>query len=110
MTLVGRSASASYVPPSYATKVNVEAEGTSPGVFPERQFDLHRFKAVFPDRWAALLRSHFSGSAHVAAFFGVDDHTARDWLEGTTGPRGFAVAIACSAIPGAAQQLMGLAA
>ena len=76
----------------------------------ERPFDLHRFRALFPDRWAGFLRSHFRNSAEIAAFFGVDDKTARNWVEGSTKPTAPSAIIAVARIPGALAQLMGVAA
>lgn len=52
-----------------------------------RPIDLHRMRAVFPDRWAAFLKAHFRNSVTVAFFFSVDERTARLWLEGATAPR-----------------------
>lgn len=73
-------------------------------------FDMMRFKTVFPTRWSAFLRAHFQSSAHVAFFFGVDDRTARHWLDGTTAPSGAVAIVACARIEGAVDFLMGQAA
>lgn len=73
-------------------------------------FDMMRFKAVFPHRWADFLRAHFQSSTHVAFFFGVDDRTARHWLDGTTAPSGAVAIVACAKIDGAVEYLMGEAA
>lgn len=81
-----------------------ESSGELSGVFSGVPFDIHRFRAVFPDRWAAFLRANFRSSAHVAVFFDVDDRTARNWLEGITGPRGAHVAVALIARPEAARE------
>jgi hypothetical protein len=52
-----------------------------------RRIDLHALRRVFPDRWAAFLRSHFRSSTEVAYFFDVNEKTARLWMEGATAPR-----------------------
>lgn len=69
-------------------------------------FDMMRFKTVFPHLWADFLRAHFQSSVHVALFFGVDDRTARHWLEGTTAPCGATAILAVARIPGALAELM----
>jgi hypothetical protein len=74
-----------------------------------RAFDMHRFKAVFPSKWASFLRANFRNSTHVAVFFDCDDRTARHWLEGTTAPSGAIAIVAASRIPGAVEFLMGTA-
>jgi len=70
------------------------------GVFPA---DLHGLRRRFPEQWASFLRSHFQGATHVAAFFGVDDHTARGWLNGR--PSGGFVVAAVKADPQAMEIL-----
>lgn len=64
--------------------------------------DLHRFKTVFPDRWAAFLKAHWRNSVDVAHFFDVDEKTARNWMEGVSAPRGALVAWVFDAMPAAA--------
>ena len=87
--------------------VNALQAGQSSGELAvERRVDLHRFRALFPYRWADFLRSHFRNSADIAAFFDVDDKTARNWLEGTTKPSAPTAIIAVARIPGAMAELM----
>lgn len=73
----------------------------SSGTFTGKPFDLHRFRAVFPDQWSQLIKRHFRSTVEVAFFFSVDEKTARNWWEGVTGPSGHAVAIAVKMLPGA---------
>lgn len=61
--------------------------GTLAELYSGRPIDLHRMRAVFPDRWSAFLKAHFRNSVTVAFFFSVDEKTARNWIEGTTAPR-----------------------
>jgi len=75
-----------------------------------RPFDLHRFRAMFPTRWAAFLKAHFRSTAEIAAFFDVDDKTARNWVEGSTKPTAPTALIAVARIPGAMAELIGVAA
>lgn len=65
----------------------------SSGEFPDPR-ELRNFRRFFPDRWAEFLRTNYTSTAHVAVVFGVDESTARSWWTGTTGPSGYAVAIA----------------
>ena len=109
-SMVAPFASVSSRSPSPLTKVNAEPADKSSGKFAGVPFDMHRFRAVFPHRWADFLRQHFQSSTHVAAFFGVDDRTARHWLEGTTAPNGATAIFAVAAIPGAMQELLEFAA
>lgn len=97
--------SSSTVPDNHATA----AADKSSGKF-AAPFDMMRFKTVFPTRWSAFLRTNFQSSAHVAFFFGVDDRTARHWLDGTTAPSGAVAIVACAKINGAIEYLMGEAA
>ncbi|MCK9544917.1 MAG: hypothetical protein M0R03_23120 [Novosphingobium sp.] len=76
--------------------------GSFAGLIAGRPCDPRAFQRVYPDRWRAFLRSHFRSSTEVAAFFSVDEKTARQWLEGVTGPRGWAVSFAVMAVPTAA--------
>lgn len=64
------------------------------------------FRRLYPDRWAAFLRGHFRNATEVAVFFDVNEKTARQWLEGVTGPQGWAAAYAVASIPAAARQLL----
>lgn len=110
MSMVGRSVAA-LSPPSLPDRHSAAMPAVSCGEFPApRAVDLHRFRTVFPNRWAKLLRTHFRSLLEVQVFFGVSERTARDWLSGTTGPAGAFVVIACQAIPGAADELMAAAA
>lgn len=61
-----------------------------------RPFDMHRFRAVFPDIWAEFLKAHFRDKEHIAYFFDTDEKTARNWLSGfnvPTGPRAVAAVL-----------------
>lgn len=78
-----------------------KAVNPSSGTFSGKPFDLHHFRAMFPDRWSQLIRRHFRSTVEVAFFFSVDEKTARNWWEGVTGPSGHAVAIAVKMLPGA---------
>ena len=72
--------------------------------------DLHRFRSLFPDRWAQLLKDHFGGDLLTIQFtFGVSERQARDWLGGKNAPSGPFAVIACAKIPGAMAYLMGAA-
>ncbi len=82
----------------------------SSGTFTGKPFDLHRFRAVFPDQWSELIRRSFRNPVEVAYFFSVDEKTARNWFEGTTGPSGHAVAIAVRYLPGALEIIFSEAA
>lgn len=63
------------------------SSGKFAGIFAGRPVDLDRFRTVFPDRWAAFLKAHFRDSVAVAYFFGVNEKTARLWMDGVTAPR-----------------------
>lgn len=89
-----------------ATAGGEVSSGTLGGQFSERPFDLHRYRVLFPDRWAAFLHSHFRDHIHVAFIFGVSERAARNWWEGTTAPRAEFALAACKHIPGAAEFLM----
>lgn len=82
----------------------------SVGTFTGKPFDLHHFRAIFPDQWSRLIRQNFQCTVHVACFFSVDEKTARNWWEGVTGPSGHAVAIAVRCLPGAIDMLFAEAA
>lgn len=70
-----------------ASADHVPSSGTFAGLSSGRPVDLHRYRTVFPDRWAAFLKAHFRDSVTVAYFFGVNEKTARLWMEGVTAPR-----------------------
>lgn len=93
--------------PSYDS---AQVSGVSSGISSGVPFDLFRFKAVFPDRWAGLLKAHFRSASHVAVFFDCDEKTARNWMAGVTSPNGSSAIIAAASIPGAIQFLMQVAA
>lgn len=80
--------------------------GEFSGMLSGRPCDPRAFQRLYPDRWSGFLRAHFRNSVEVAVFFDVDEKTARQWIEGVTGPRGWAASYACIAIPGAASWLL----
>ena len=106
----GMAFCASSAPVASSKKCGTRIGGKSSGKLSGQPFDMHRFKAVFPDRWASFLRAHFQTSARVAAFFDVDDKTARNWLHGISAPSGPTVLFAVTCLPGVAEYLMGDAA
>lgn len=89
-----------------ATGVPIASSEELSEIFCGRRFDLHRYRVVFPDRWASFLRSHFRDHVHVAFVFGVSERTARNWFEGISAPRAEFALAACKHIPGAAEYLM----
>lgn len=106
--MVGRGSSVAPVLPAHIAATRLEKSSGELAV--ERPFNLHRFRAVFPDRWTAFLKAHFQSHAQIAAFFDVDDKTARNWLDGTTKPTAPTALIAVASIPGAMADLTGVAA
>lgn len=56
--------------------------------------------------WSVFCRRHFQSAAHVAVFFDVTEQTARNWIEGSHAPAGWAVNRAWSEMP--AEALQGL--
>jgi hypothetical protein len=82
-----------------------ESSGDFSGLLSGRPCDPLAFRRCYPDRWSGFLRAHFRGPLEVALFFSVDERTARQWWEGTTGPQGWAPTFAVAAIPGAARFL-----
>jgi hypothetical protein len=95
--------------PMLMTNHGTGAAETSSGTYSGTPFDMHRYKGIFPDRWASFLRAHFRDSRHVAYAFSVDDKTARNWLAGITAPRAEAALMAVSTYPDALPLLMGAA-
>ena len=95
--------------PVFRHRVAGKANSSS-GTFTGKPFDLHHFRAVFPDQWSQLIRRHFRSTVEVAYFFSVDEKTARNWWEGVTGPSGHAVAIAIRCLPDALHILFAEAA
>jgi len=91
-----------------------KATGKNPGTIARgavmpvggRPFDAQAYYRVFRDRWPDFIRANFRTSAHVAVFFNVDDRTARQWMEGTTAPRGQCVALAVVAMPDEARAFL----
>lgn len=94
---------AASAPPSPSAGIGI-------GEFPGRPFDMDGLRRVFRDRWAAFLKAHFRNSVEVAFFFGTDERTARQWLEGVNAPSGPFVAHAVDKFPAALPILMGRAA
>jgi hypothetical protein len=91
-------------------KVNSPAADKSSGIYSGRPCDPRAFQRVYPDRWHSFLKAHFRNSVEVAAFFDVNEKTARLWLEGCNAPRGWAVAYAVTRLPSAAKYLLEVAA
>jgi hypothetical protein len=93
------------------TKVNAVVPGKSSGEIPAaRPCDPWAFYRTFRDQWPAFLKAHFRNSAHIAAFFQVDDKTARDWLGGVSQPRGPVVAYAVATMPAETAAMVGVTA
>lgn len=91
-------------------KVSTDAPDKSSGIYSGRPCDPRAFQRVYPDRWHDFLKAHFRNSVEVAAFFDVNEKTARLWLEGCNAPRGWAVAYAVTRLPSAAKYLLEVAA
>lgn len=72
--------------------------------------DPHRFRAMFPDRWAAFLRAHHRSVEEVAVFYDVTFRTATYWWEGMHRPSGDKVALAATSNPAGFQAHFGRAA
>lgn len=83
-----------------------ECAGGAAGEFFGQPFDLHHYRVMFPDRWAAFLKAHFRDHIHAAFVLGVSERTARNWFEGISAPRAEFALAACKHIPGAAEYLM----
>ena len=64
-----------------------------------RPVDPYRFKALFPDQWAAFLRAHHRRPEEVAVFYGVTFKTAENWWHGVTAGTGASVALAALSDP-----------
>lgn len=92
-----------------APSVNSEPSDKSSGIYSGRPCDPRAFQRVYPDRWHDFLKAHFRNSVEVAAFFDVNEKTARLWLEGCNAPRGWAVAYAVTRLPSAAKYLLEVA-
>lgn len=65
------------------------------------------FDAHLRDAWVTLINKHFQSPEHAVVFFGVSEKTARNWANGSCGPRGGPVAYALKHMPGAAETLLG---
>ena len=50
------------------------------------------FRRSFPERWAEYLRATYKTAYGVQRAFGIDSHTARDWIGGKRDPSGSFVA------------------
>lgn len=86
------------------------SSGECSDIFSGRPCDPRAFQRLYPDRWHEFLKAHFRNSVEVAAFFDVNEKTARLWLEGCNAPRGWAVAYAVTRLPSAAKYLLEVAA
>lgn len=84
---------------SNADKADTDAADLSPGTLSGRPCDPYAFRRVYPMRWSGFLHAHFQSAAHVGFFFSIDEHTARNWWHGKTGPQGWAVAYAVQNFP-----------
>lgn len=82
------------------------SSGECSDIFSGRPCDPRAFQRLYPDRWHDFLKAHFRNSVEVAAFFDVNEKTARLWLEGCNAPRGWAVAYAVTRLPSAAKYLL----
>jgi hypothetical protein len=96
-----------------ATASGGGSSGKSSGVFlgrlPVRNcragLDPYETKRRFPQLWAQFIRDNFRDSTQAAAAFGVNERTARLWMEGTNAPQGWAVRYALGAYPQAVKLL-----
>lgn len=75
-----------------------------------QSFDPHRYRVLFPDRWAEFLRQNYRNSVEVAFNFDVTDQTATNWLNGTSRPTGDKVALAAAVKPAEFAKYLGTAA
>lgn len=64
------------------------------------------YRAEFPARWRDFLRAVFPSARKTAAFFAVDERTARSWWHGSFGPQGYAVALAMAHFPEEARRYL----
>ena len=96
---------------SLPAKIGTVSAGISAGKFAlTRGCDPRGFYHAFRDCWPGFIRHNFRNSTDAACFFGVDEKTARGWLEGHTSPRGQVVAFAMHEMPDACKAFMGGAA
>lgn len=63
------------------------------------------YQEFFAVRWSEFLRENFRSPEEIAVHFQVTAVTARNWLDGTTAPRGHCVARAFSTHPQQASAL-----
>ena len=83
--------------------VNAAEGGHSAGKFPVNP---RQFYSVFRDRWPEFVKANFRNSTEAASFFGVDEKTARGWIEGHTAPRGQVVALTIVTMPEQSKQFL----
>lgn len=92
--------------PVVLAKIATQGADDTSGIYSGRRCDPRAFQRLYPDRWHEFLKAHFRNSVEVAAFFDVNEKTARLWLEGCNAPRGWAVAYAVTRLPSAAKYLL----
>lgn len=94
----------------HAAPIPEKSSGTSADdqsdILAGKPFDMHRFRAIFPDIWAEFLRRHFRDKEHVAFFFDVDERCARNWLSGLNAPTGPRAVAAVLQFPALRQRLL----
>lgn len=81
------------------------SSGGLSGLLSGRPCDPRAFRRIYPHRWASFLAMHFRNSIEVAAFFDVDEKTARQWLNGVNAPQGWAASYLMASVPGACEYL-----
>lgn len=62
-----------------------------PDLLNGRPCDPRRLREQFPELWSGFLRANYRDSEEVAFTYGVSEKAARNWIEGRTGPQGWAV-------------------
>lgn len=72
-----------------------------------RPVDMHQLRRAFPERWGEYCRTHHRSAEDLALFMGVDERTARYWMEGKHAPAAPFVLRAVTAFPDAAAMLLG---
>jgi hypothetical protein len=98
-----RDASSSENLSSYAVKVSARADHATGDISPV--WNAVAFRRSFPDRWAQYLRETYRTAYGVQRAFGIDSHTARDWISGKRDPSGSFVAAVCARDPRAIEIL-----
>ena len=63
------------------------------------------FQIYFAEQWVRFLRENFHSTVQIAVAFSVTEQTARNWLAGTSVPRGPHVARAMMEHPDFANSL-----